>query len=73
MIDLVWHTHQQFPVRYSAECRAIAGREVDHDDGDGDGSDDGVEAAESHLDRSFELTRRAWERAYSRRGAMARL
>ena len=76
MIDLVWHTHQQFPVRYSAECRAIAGREVDHDDGDGDGSDDGAEAAESSLDRSFELTRRAWERAYRTYrtyGTMARL
>ena len=26
--NLVWHTHQQHPDRYSTECILIAGREV---------------------------------------------
>ena len=30
--DLVWHTHMLFPRRYAAECVAVAGHEVDHDD-----------------------------------------
>jgi len=32
IVDLVWHTHQQFPKRYGAECRRLAGAFVDHDD-----------------------------------------
>ena len=32
IVDLVWHTHQQFPARYGAECRRLAGSFVDHDD-----------------------------------------
>jgi len=30
--DLVWHTHMLLPHRYAAECIAVAGHEVDHDD-----------------------------------------
>ena len=30
--DLVWHTHMLLPRRYAAECVAVAGHEVDHDD-----------------------------------------
>ena len=30
--DLVWHTHMLFPRRYAAECVAVAGCEVDHDE-----------------------------------------
>ena len=32
IVDLVWHTHQQFPARYAVECRRLAGSFVDHDD-----------------------------------------
>ena len=32
MVDLIWHTHMLFPVRYGAECRAMAGSFVDHED-----------------------------------------
>merc|ERR1719253_1249755 len=33
-IDLIWHTHMQFPVRYAIDCVAIVGHQVDHDDDD---------------------------------------
>ena len=32
IVDLVWHTHQQFPARYAVECRRIAGSFMDHSD-----------------------------------------
>ena len=53
-IDLVWHTHQQISERYGAECVAIAGRFLDHDD----------EVAESELERAAADTGAAWEAAH---------
>ena len=53
IIDLVWHTHQQFPVRYARECRALAGHEVDHDDDDS-------EEQQAVLDVGWERTRRVF-------------
>ena len=53
-IDLVWHTHQQRSDRYGAECVAIAGRFLDHND----------EVSEAELDRAAQGTRAAWEAAY---------
>ena len=32
LVDLLWHTHQQHPVRYAEDCVAIVGHQVDHDD-----------------------------------------
>ena len=32
LVDLIWHTHQQHPVRYAKDCVAIVGHQVDHDD-----------------------------------------
>ena len=32
LLDLVWHTHMLYPVRYANECVRIAGRFIDHDD-----------------------------------------
>ena len=32
LLDLVWHTHMLYPVRYGNECVRIAGRFIDHDD-----------------------------------------
>ena len=32
LVDLVWHTHQQFSNAYAADCIALAGRLIDHDD-----------------------------------------
>ena len=32
LTDLLWHTHMQHPVRYSADCLRLAGRLIDHDD-----------------------------------------
>ena len=31
-VDLVWHTHQMFPVRYASDCEQVAGVFVDHID-----------------------------------------
>ena len=53
-IDLVWHTHQQQPERYGAECVAIAGRFLDHDD----------EVAETELERVADTTSAAWKAVY---------
>lgn len=33
-IDLIWHTHQLFPVAYGKDMKAIHGRVVDHNDRD---------------------------------------
>jgi hypothetical protein len=30
LVDLVWHTHQQFPEEYAAACLSVTGRLVDH-------------------------------------------
>ena len=32
LVDLIWHTHQQFPERYYKECLYIAGKFLNHDD-----------------------------------------
>ena len=32
MVDMIWHTHMQFPQRYATECRHLAGTFVDHHD-----------------------------------------
>lgn len=32
IVDLVWHTHQQFPEKYKIECQSICGSFLDHDD-----------------------------------------
>jgi hypothetical protein len=31
-LDLVWHTHMLYPVRYAAECVELTGRLINHDD-----------------------------------------
>ena len=51
-IDLIWHTHMQFPVRYAIDCVAIVGHQVDHDDDD-----------EGALDSGFEHTSNMWQTA----------
>ena len=53
-IDLVWHTHQQRPAQYGAECVGIAGRFLDHDD----------EVPEAELERLTASTGVAWQAAY---------
>ena len=32
LVDLVWHTHQQMPAAYAADCIRIVGMYLDHDD-----------------------------------------
>lgn len=32
LVDLVWHTHQQMPAKYAADCIRIVGMFLDHDD-----------------------------------------
>jgi hypothetical protein len=32
IVDLIWHTHQQFPQKYKKECESITGVFLDHDD-----------------------------------------
>ena len=32
MVDLMWHTHMQFPARYRRDCVRMAGGFVDHID-----------------------------------------
>lgn len=32
LVDLVWHTHQQMPAKYAADCNRIVGMFLDHDD-----------------------------------------
>ena len=32
MVDLVWHTHMQSPVRYQFDCMCLAGQFIDHND-----------------------------------------
>ena len=32
LVDLVWHTHLQYPKRYRAECHTLASAFIDHDD-----------------------------------------
>ena len=53
-IDLIWHTHQYHPVRYAAECQAVAGRAINHDDSIEDGN----------LAEGLSQTERLWEIAY---------
>jgi hypothetical protein len=55
MVDLVWHTHQQWPLRYASECLRIVGHEINHDDEQPDGQ----------LDEGLELTRRAYSAAFA--------
>ena len=53
-IDLAWHTHQMLPRRYAAECRALAGRFVNHDDNLEDGQ----------LSADMAQTEKLWYEAY---------
>jgi len=55
LIDLIWHTHQQFPSRYARECLIVAGTCVDHDDDD---------ACQATIANDFEETKRVWEDTY---------
>lgn len=32
LVDMVWHTHQQMPAKYAADCIRIVGMFLDHDD-----------------------------------------
>ena len=32
MVDLVWHTHMQWPLRYRRDCMCLAGQFIDHND-----------------------------------------
>ncbi|KDQ63946.1 hypothetical protein JAAARDRAFT_187341 [Jaapia argillacea MUCL 33604] len=50
-IDLAWHTHQLYAVRYAQECKSFVGRYVDHDD----------KVEENRLAMAFDLTCRAWK------------
>ncbi len=53
-IDLIWHTHQYYPVRYAAECEAVAGRAINHDDS----------IEDDELAEDLSETERLWESAY---------
>ena len=55
MVDLVWHTHQQWPLRYASDCLRIVGYEINHDD----------DQPEDQLDEGLELTRRAYSAAFA--------
>jgi hypothetical protein len=54
-VDLVWHTHQQWPLRYASDCLRIVGYEINHDD----------DQPEDQLDEGLELTRRAYSAAFA--------
>jgi hypothetical protein len=41
LLDLVWHTHMFYPVRYANECVRIAGHFIDHDDASDHGDEVG--------------------------------
>ena len=53
-IDLIWHTHQYYPVRYAAECEAVAGRAINHDDS----------IEDDELAEDLSETEKLWESAY---------
>ncbi|KAJ7600398.1 hypothetical protein C8J56DRAFT_767239 [Mycena floridula] len=53
-IDLVWHTHQLMPQRYSKDCTKFVGRFIDHDD----------KVEENALSSSFDDTCRAWQERF---------
>ena len=62
-IDLVWHTHQYYPVRYAAECEAVAGRAINHDDSIEDdelAEDDGSAAVRVLRRFAFAGVQSAW-------------
>ncbi|KIM42763.1 hypothetical protein M413DRAFT_123346 [Hebeloma cylindrosporum] len=53
-IDLVWHTHQLFPQKYSSDCEQYLRRFIDHDD-----KVEGV-----RLSSAFDITCRAWKERF---------
>ncbi|KIM34780.1 hypothetical protein M413DRAFT_14913 [Hebeloma cylindrosporum] len=53
-IDLVWHTHQLFPQKYSSDCEQYLHRFIDHDDK--------VEGL--RLSSAFDITCRAWKERF---------
>jgi hypothetical protein len=69
-IDNIWHTHLAFPSRYKADCKRIAGREINHDDSVNDRS------SGSFLNKSSAETERLWNETFStpwrKKGAMFR-
>jgi hypothetical protein len=58
IVDLIWHTHQQWPARYARECLRIVGHEIDHDD-DAQG-----EEKQKELDEGAQRTRHAYAAAF---------
>ncbi|XP_021371698.1 glycine-rich domain-containing protein 1-like [Mizuhopecten yessoensis] len=68
--DLVWHTHQLFPVTYRQDTERILGRVLNHDDSTDDRSPG------STLNNSYANTCKLWKEAfgqhYSSPGAMYR-
>ncbi|KAL3936644.1 MAG: hypothetical protein SGBAC_008075, partial [Bacillariaceae sp.] len=58
-IDLMWHTHMLSSLTgYFADCKAIMGSTLNHDDSLNDRSDDGP------LDRAFKDTKSLWNKIY---------
>ena len=58
-VDLMWHTHQLFPISYERDTTAILGYLLNHDDETTDRSP-GSKLATSDLE-----TRALWEQVYS--------
>ncbi|TYJ29626.1 hypothetical protein E1A91_A06G080400v1 [Gossypium mustelinum] len=69
-IDLIWHTHQLYPVSYCKDVMAALGKILEHDDTDSD------RTKGKKLDTGFSRTTKQWEDMfgcrYWRAGAMYR-
>ena len=69
-IDLMWHTHMNFPCVYKEDTAAVLGKTLNHDDSVND------RTAGSKLDQSNTNTRALWKRTYNEKfsnfGAMYR-
>ena len=58
-IDLMWHTHILSSItNYNADCKAIIGATMNHDDSFNDRTEDGP------LDRAFQETKALWKETY---------
>lgn len=56
--DLVWHTHQLFPVQYRSDTHDLLGKVLNHDDSTTDRSEG------SFLKNSFQATCKLWRDTY---------
>ncbi|KAL9245912.1 hypothetical protein vseg_019509 [Gypsophila vaccaria] len=69
-IDLMWHTHQLYPIYYCKDLINLIGRVLQHDDTDSDRTKGGA------LDTGFTETTKQWEETFGTRywkaGAMYR-